>query len=302
MTVKGVQPEAGPSERDPLAIFFGDPYSHLSDVLYLYFRHYKRQLIHRFFLAAAVARTTDGPLAVADVGASMGFDMKYVFSLITEGRTKPPAWGDTVLSLLEGDETLIRAGEIEWAKFGDPIGVRAHSLKCDLTERLPLPDMSQDIVLCSEVVEHLVHPERLFLEVHRVLKPTGRFILTTDNCPSALQWIRRIPVWLAGQYRRSYRRPEPDSDIVGAVVIGGVARPIYGHINLNPTRYWERMVKESGFAIASFGTYESVRRGGGTKSPVALAAYFTLGFLVSLMPRRLGRFFGDTTALLLRKV
>jgi hypothetical protein len=69
--------------------------------------------------------------------------------------------------------------------------------------------------------------------------------------------------------------------------------------------YISESIKRSCFGrlcIAAFGTYESIRRGGGSKSPVALAGYFALGALVyHLMPRRLSRFFGDTTALLLRK-
>jgi hypothetical protein len=70
---------------------------------------------------------------------------------------------------------------------------------------------------------------------------------------------------------------------------------------LNPTRYWERLAVGAGFAVASFGTYESMRRGGGRKTPGLLALYFTAGFVVSLLPARLGRFFGDTTMLRLRK-
>ena len=78
--------------------------------------------------------------------------------------------------------------------------------------------------------------------------------------------------------------------------------PIFGHINLNPTRCWEKLCIRAGFELGAYGTYESIRRGGGSKSPLALAGYFALGALVYyLLPRKVGRFFGDTTALLLRK-
>jgi hypothetical protein len=81
----------------------------------------------------------------------------------------------------------------------------------------------------------------------------------------------------------------------------GTDSPIYSHIGLHPTRFWERLARRAGFTIASFGTYKSVRRGGGRKTPAALAAYFVIGFLVSLLPARAGRYFGDTTAFLATK-
>ncbi|MEA2464735.1 MAG: Methyltransferase domain, partial [Acidobacteriota bacterium] len=162
-------------------------------------------------------------------------------------------------------------------------------------------DDTQHIILCSEVVEHLERPEHLLAEIYRVLKPGGSVILTTDNCPSALQHLRRIPVWLSGAHRSKYTRPRKENEIVGHVDLAGARSPIYGHINLNPTRHWEKLARGVGFELASFGTYESMRRGGGQKGPALLALYFTTGFFVSLLPRRLGRFFGDTTVLQLRK-
>ncbi len=42
-----------------------------------------------------------------------------------------------------------------------------------------LPDSSFDIVVSSDVIEHVEHPEELIAEAARVLKPGGVFILTT---------------------------------------------------------------------------------------------------------------------------
>lgn len=44
---------------------------------------------------------------------------------------------------------------------------------------MPFGDASFDSVLMGEVIEHLVHPERVLAEITRVLKPGGRLVLTT---------------------------------------------------------------------------------------------------------------------------
>lgn len=48
-------------------------------------------------------------------------------------------------------------------------------------ERLPLADGSFDLVTANVVLEHVRDPRALLLEVHRVLKPGGRFLFHTPN-------------------------------------------------------------------------------------------------------------------------
>jgi SAM-dependent methyltransferase len=44
---------------------------------------------------------------------------------------------------------------------------------------LPFVDRSFDVVLCTEVLEHLIEPQRGIDEMFRVLKPGGQLLLTT---------------------------------------------------------------------------------------------------------------------------
>ena len=48
-------------------------------------------------------------------------------------------------------------------------------------ESLPLEDESFDLVLCTQVIEHLLDPDAGLREVARVLRQEGTLILTTDN-------------------------------------------------------------------------------------------------------------------------
>jgi SAM-dependent methyltransferase len=48
-------------------------------------------------------------------------------------------------------------------------------------EHLPLRDASVDIVVFTEVIEHLVRPELAVWEIARVLRPGGILVLTTNN-------------------------------------------------------------------------------------------------------------------------
>lgn len=48
-------------------------------------------------------------------------------------------------------------------------------------ERLPVADGSVDVVVFTEVIEHLVRPELAVGEIARVLRPGGHLVMTTNN-------------------------------------------------------------------------------------------------------------------------
>jgi SAM-dependent methyltransferase len=73
---------------------------------------------------------------------------------------------------------------IEYAskKFGDIKERRLDAIFCRGDgEKLPFKDASIDVVVFSEVIEHLLRPELAVWEIARVLKPGGVLVMTTNN-------------------------------------------------------------------------------------------------------------------------
>lgn len=48
-------------------------------------------------------------------------------------------------------------------------------------EALPFEDASFDVVLCSQVLEHVEHPQRVIAEARRLLRPGGVMLLSTHG-------------------------------------------------------------------------------------------------------------------------
>lgn len=51
----------------------------------------------------------------------------------------------------------------------------------DLTKKLSYQDKSFDMVLLTEVIEHMENPNAVMKEIHRILKDNGKVIISTPN-------------------------------------------------------------------------------------------------------------------------
>lgn len=63
--------------------------------------------------------------------------------------------------------------------------------------RLPFADDTFDVVICSEVLEHIIHYETMLGEIHRVCKSGGQLAVSVPRA-----WPERICWWLSREYHQ----------------------------------------------------------------------------------------------------
>lgn len=65
-------------------------------------------------------------------------------------------------------------------------------------QSLPFPDNCFDWILSCECMEHILQPQLMALEMFRVLKPGGKFCLTTENYLNGML-IAWLQSWITGR-------------------------------------------------------------------------------------------------------
>ena len=104
----------------------------------------------------------------------------------------------------------------------------------DITDS-SLPESSFDLVLCTEVIEHIRDSAAAIEQMYRLLVPGGALILSTPQRYSTLELATKIAFLpgIVSLVRRIYREPILDP----------------GHINSKTGRQIIRQLKEAGFRI-----------------------------------------------------
>lgn len=119
-----------------------------------------------------------------------------------------------------------------------------HFLAGDLFH-LPLADACMDMLLSSEVVEHLPNPRPAIAEMTRVLKPGGYAFITTPNphnLPELLGYaMDRLS---SGRFKRWYWRGH---DTISAPPLS--AEVGFGHVSVHPCGVWRAWLKEAGLQV-----------------------------------------------------
>jgi SAM-dependent methyltransferase len=142
------------------------------------------------------------------------------------------------LAVAAGNHPAHRFAGIDWS--GDALR-RAHALgltvlRGSVSPRLPVADGAADVVIMSELIEHLVDPDGAVAEVRRVLRPGGSLLLSTPNLAA---WYNRGLLALGIQ--------PIFSEVSLRGVFGRPGRVVAGHLRLFTRRALTEFLTASGF-------------------------------------------------------
>ncbi len=116
---------------------------------------------------------------VLDLGCGVGHTLRRVAP-----RVRLAIGADATPGMLDGARTLMERE-----------GITNVALVVTMAEALPFLDASFDAVSCRLAAHHFADVERAFVEVARVLRPGGRFVLSDNYAPddAALdRWINEL--------------------------------------------------------------------------------------------------------------
>jgi len=148
----------------------------------------------------------------------------------------------------------------------------------DVNQAIPFSDREFDVVLCGEVVEHLVDPDATIAEMRRVLKPGGLLVITTPNLayiPNRLLLSLGVqPLFSETSLRRNYGR------FLRALGQGNSAQ---GHLRIFTLSALLEMLQDHNFEIAMVRGYRWFQSGlfGVIDGVLAARPSFAAGFIVS---------------------
>lgn len=145
---------------------------------------------------------------------------------------------------------------------GSPVTLQT-SFVNGAAEALPIKDGSVDVVVFTEVIEHLVQPELSVWEISRVLKPGGALVLTTNNASQVplspptsnpLAWLEKALG--AHDDRLISHRPWIWPDAVDAELLPPGSGPVYLPHTWHIQAETRRMLATAGLDVTHFSTFE----------------------------------------------
>lgn len=189
----------------------------------IYSWHKKHRALRELFSRAA-AELRGSDLRLLDVGCGDGYDL-FMLRQMPEARR---------FSSLTGVD--LNAANIDYcrARAAFEADTRMDFQVRDIVkEPLGASDRA-DVIICSEVVEHLVEPERLIVELAGVLPAGGFLILTT---PNGVAWSSRLLL------RRRISDQTPPAPLPEG--------EFFGHISVRGRKEWFALSRRAGLRLVA---------------------------------------------------
>ena len=168
-------------------------------------------------MLAGMLRDVTGPAVIVDLGCGDGSALAIAAEHNPAHRFAGIDWsGDALRQAQAAGLTVVRAS------------VSGGSL--------PVADGAADVVIMSELIEHLVDPDGAIAEIRRVLRPGGSLLLSTPN--------------LAAWYNRgllAFGIQPIFSEVSLRGVFGRPGRVVAGHLRLFTRRALTEFLTASGF-------------------------------------------------------
>lgn len=212
-------------------------------------------------LAKITKRIPRDSTSLLDIGCGLGRNLKLFKTLLPEARL-------CGIDVAESAAAHVRS-----------LGFEATA--CDASVKIPFPDDTFEVVVCGEVIEHVIDTDNLLVEIHRVLAPHGRLILTTPNlayAPNRLLLLLGIqPLFTETSLRTNLGR--------GLKALGQ-GNQTEGHLKIFTGPAMRDILRRTNFEIVSFQGYSWIAPGisGRIDKLLSRLPDFAAGFVVEARP------------------
>ncbi|MDQ6989371.1 MAG: class I SAM-dependent methyltransferase [Mariprofundaceae bacterium] len=243
--------------------FFARSWSHI-----FYFWKLRQIMLAKTVRNILRQRQGDQETVVIDLGCGPGTNVFDVYDASEDMANV--RWFGLDLNQQEAAMGAARSKYRNQGRHKQPI----HFMSGDIFQ-LPFADNSVDILISSEVVEHLPDPVPALQEMQRVLKPNGYAMVTTPN-------PRNLPEMLGyaldkltfGGFKKFYWKGQ---DEVSAPPLDAAVG--FGHVSVHPYPVWRDWFQQVGLPVV-----KQVRGPIVFGSPFFDRQRFLLGMLVMLDP------------------
>lgn len=184
---------------------------------------------------------------------------------------------------LDGDGPSLEVAKRRLAGAPFPVEFR----RADLIPHVDLPDQIADVIVCSEVIEHLIDPVPFIREWRRLLRPGGRVLVTTPNQPNIFQ-----PSFYSRARRERNRRAVLESPTIVTLADGSEFR-YWGHVGIRRIDEWEHIFREERLDLVDFERGALVYGTTWQNHPAVFAVQRLAEGILDLLPGTLTRFISD---------